>query len=130
MTPEAIYDLLVVAKGNSPALVYPIALPENPTLPAIRYMTIGGRSEPTFDTSGLQWQRLQVDVFGAFDVNGGYLSAWNLRERVLQALNGYQGTLSDGTFCNIELIERLDGFESHARHYRCAVEFYLLYTFQ
>ena len=45
--------------------LYPITLPENPTLPAIRYTVVGGMSMPTFETSGMNRWRFQFDCYGA-----------------------------------------------------------------
>lgn len=123
-----IYSLLTANVGLSAligARVYPIVLPEAPTLPAIRYQFAGGASEPTFETSGMQRLRVQFDCFGA-DPD----SADATRSALINALNGYQGLLSDGTYLqNADLIQSVDFFENDARQYRCMVEFYLYFNF-
>jgi len=105
---------------------YPITVPENPTLPAIRYLYVGGSSDPTFETSGLQKLRIQFDCLGATADD-----ADALRTALIQALNGYRGALSDGTY--LQLADLLgpgtDFFDNDARQYRCIVEFYLYFDF-
>lgn len=107
--------------------VYPVMLPENPTLPALIYKFVGGRSTPTLTTSGMQRSRLEIDCYGAT-----YDDASALRSAVIAALNGLQGQLADGTYLqNADLLNPgLDFFEDEPRQYRCMVEFYLFYTFQ
>jgi Protein of unknown function (DUF3168) len=126
--PNGLFSLLTADAGISALIgtrVYPVVLPENPTLPALLYKFVGGQSDPTLDTSGEQKLRLELDCYGAsFD------DASALRDAVTAALNGYQGTLSDGTFLQNawRLSPGVDFFEDEPRQYRCMVEFYLLYT--
>lgn len=105
--------------------VIPVTLPEPPILPALTYQFAGGSSQPTFETSGMQKQRVQFDCWGQ-----SYDDAASLRAALIAALNGYQGALSDGTYLqNAELLQSMDFFENEARQYRCMVEFYLWYDF-
>lgn len=130
MTAESIFSLLTMAKGDSTARVHPVLLPENEPLPAITYQVVGGSSEPTFETSGWQRLRLQVDVFGPYSRGrDGYRAASGIRETLVAALDGYAGVLSDGTMLQqVEYIQPIDGFQQDARQYRCGVEFYLYFT--
>ena len=94
-------------------------------VPALTYQIVGGSSDPTFTTSGLQKVRVQFDAFAA-----SYIAAAQVRDAVRILLNGYQGALSDGTFIqNADLIQNIDFFENDARQYRCASEFYFYFTF-
>lgn len=105
--------------------VYPVTLPENPTLPALSYQIAGGSSLPTFETSGMQRLRVQFEARGAT-----YDDAANLRAVLIAELNGMQAALSDGTTLqNAELIESIDYFDQDPRQFRCGVEFYLHFTF-
>ena len=110
--------------GSNPARIWPVLLPEDPTLPAITYHVIGGASMPTLSTSGMQRLRMQFDCWGA-----DYDDAATLRAALIAALNGYQGTLSDGTYLQYaQLIgPGTDFFEDAPRTFRCLCEFYLLY---
>lgn len=105
--------------------VYPLLVPEGVTLPAMTFQFPAGRSYPTFKTSGLQMLRMQVDVFGETyeDANAG-------REALRKFLNGYQGTLADGTkLQNVDLMAPGDTYEEYPRQFRCILEFYLYFNF-
>lgn len=105
--------------------VYPMTLPEAPTLPALSYQIVGGTSSPTFETSGMQKLRVQFDAWGA-DPD----SAANVRATLIKALNGFQGQLTDGTFLqNADLQQQIDFFADDPRQYRCMVEFYFYFDF-
>lgn len=105
--------------------LYPVTLPEIPTLPAATYHVIGGTSDPTFETSGMQKLRIQFDHYG-----NTYADANTLREATRVLLNGFVGALSDGTYLeDAQLIQSVDFFENDARQYRCMSEFYLYFNF-
>lgn len=128
--PAGLFSLLTADSGIAALIgtrVYPVMLPEDPTLPALLYKFVGGASSPTLTTSGMQRSRLEIDCYGAT-----YDDASALRSAVIAALNGFQDELGDGTYLqNAELLNPgLDFFEDEPRQYRCMVEFYLFYTFQ
>ena len=106
--------------------IYPVLLPEDSTLPAMTYHVIGGASMPTLSTSGMQRMRMQFDCWGQT-----YDDAATLRSTLISALNGYQGTLSDGT--NLQFAQLIgpgtDFFEDAPRQFRCMCEFYLFFNF-
>lgn len=103
--------------------ISPLVLPESPTLPAITYRTVGGSSKPTFTTAGQQRVRMEFNCWGA-----AALDAFNLRATLVAALNGYTGTLSDGTnLQNAQRLQNVDYFDHDARIYRAMVEFYLFF---
>lgn len=105
--------------------IYPIILPPDPTWPAMTYQIIAATPEPTLDTAGFQRWRLQFDCWA-----NTYADAASLRAALIRTLNGYQGTLSDGTLLqDAEFIQVTDFFADDARVYRCMVEFYLYFTF-
>lgn len=118
-------DLIAIVGGR----VFAVVLPENATLPAMTYQVVGGSSEPTFDTSGLQKVRVQFDFF-ADSKTGSYKAAAGARDALRKLLNGYTGTLSDGTVVqNADLIQNIDFFEEYPRQFRCMSEFYFYFTF-
>jgi hypothetical protein len=126
LTQDATVSALVAAR------VYPLVLPDAGAFPAITYQQIGGSSAATLNTSGMQRARLQIDCWSAPLPQGGtYRQAAALRDAVIGALNGWQGTFADGTaVSNIVLLgPGTDFFVHEALQYRCMVEFYLLYTF-
>lgn len=100
-------------------------LMDSKCLPAITFHVVGGASTPTFETSGLQRMRIQFDVFGR-----GYLEAAQIRDTLRKFLNGYRGTMPDGTFVsNVDLIQHIDFFEDGAREFRCSSEYYFYFTY-
>lgn len=105
--------------------VYPVRLPTASALPAITYKLVGGHSDPTLDTSGLQSPRWEFHCWGM-----KYADANVTRKALIELLNGYQGSLADGEYLqNVELIQSVDFDEPDALQYRCMVEFYLHFDF-
>lgn len=105
--------------------IYPMILPTEPTYPAATYQMISANPDPTLDTSGFQRWRIQFDCFGR-----SYSDAAGLRGALITALNGYLGTLNDGTrLQNAEFHNLTDFFYDASRTYRCMVEFYVYFTF-
>jgi hypothetical protein len=99
--------------------IYPLQLPQDPTLPAIEYSFIGGSSSPTFTTRGNKRYRVQIDCWG-----NTYAEAVTLRSAVKDALDGY----SDGQM-SILLISPRDFFDHELLQYRAMAEFYILSNF-
>lgn len=128
--PGGIFSLLTADAGVAALVatrVFPVEVPEDVTLPALLYRFVGGTSSPTLMTSGMQKARVQFDCYGET-----YDDASALRNAVVAALNGYQGTLADGTLLQNAwaLGPGTDFFEDDPRQFRCMVEFYLMYTLQ
>lgn len=117
--------------------IYPGTLPENigATLatvgPAIVFKIVGGNSDATIDSDGMQKLRVQFDCYAVgTSTASGYTAANSVREALRELLNGYQGMLPDGSFLdNADLIESRDAFMNEARQYVAEIEFYLLFTF-
>jgi uncharacterized protein DUF3168 len=105
--------------------IEPIELSINQTMPALTYKFIGGSSEPTLDSDGWQRQRVEFRSFG-----DTHFPADALREALRRFLNGFQGTLSDGTVLqNVQLIQSQDGFEQYSREFGLLSEYYFYFTF-
>jgi hypothetical protein len=112
------YSLLtssVPISGACGSNIWPLVLPNSPTLPAITYSFVGGTANPTFNTSGLTRYRVEVNCYGK-----SYTDAYTLRSAVKAALNGY----SDANM-TIEFMHPIDFFDHEVSVYRCAAEFYL-----
>ena len=116
--------------------IFPVTLPENIGAdlgggPAIVYRVIGGSSDATLETSGMQKLRVQFDCYAVgSSTASGYGVAVGVREALRLLLNGYQGALPDGSFLdNADLIESRDVFMNDARQYVAEIEFRLLFTF-
>jgi hypothetical protein len=109
--------------------IYPVLMPEGVKLTSgkggLTYKIVGGNSSPTFSSSGMQKVRIQFDAFGV-----NYIDAANIREAVRVLLNGFMGTLSDGTvIVDCELIQPIDFENNDARQFRLASEFYFMFNF-
>jgi hypothetical protein len=105
--------------------IYPAVLPTDPTYPCVLYKMIAAKPSPTMATSGFQRWRIEFDCFA-----NTYLSAASLRSALRSTLEGYRGTLSDGTYLqDAQFIQLGDMFEDDARVYRAMIEFYLFFDF-
>jgi hypothetical protein len=105
--------------------VYPDVRPTNPVYPLIEMKEISGIGRETWDTSGMQRDRYQFDVYAETKA-----VATTLRDAVRQVLNGYNGVLSDGTFLqNAWLINKMSSYSDDPRIYKSTMEFYVLYNF-
>jgi len=94
--------------------------------PCIGYQLVGGNSDSTLSTSGMQKARLQIDCWA---LTGDV--AKNLAAAVIAALNCYQGQLSDGTrLLDAQLVHPgADVFGSGSRYFCRMLEFYLFFNF-
>ena len=93
--------------------------------PAITFHLIGGSTDPTFESSGLQKVRVQFDVWSS-----SYLQGAQVRDALRRFLNGFVGELADGTYIqNADLIQNLDFYEDDAREFRCGSEYYFYFTY-
>lgn len=102
------------------------APPDTRYYPCLAFKFVGGTSMPTFSTSGMQRARLEVHCWATTpDV------AKQLADAVRQALNGYQGVLSDGTpLADAAMLHAgLDFLSDDSLYFSRMLEFYLLYTF-
>lgn len=103
---------------------YPSVLPKNPILPALVYRFVGGSQNATFTTRGMQRRRVEFYCFG-----NSALDADTLAAALVTALNGYAGTLSDGTILqNCDFIQEMDAYDYEALVFRRIVEFYFYFT--
>jgi hypothetical protein len=106
--------------------IYPLLLPQSPTLPALTYQWISLVPVHSMDgPSGLVARRLQVDCWGST-----YLAIETLAEAVRNRLDGYQGSLLAGSPSGsvvqgvFRAMER-DGYEEAPALYRRTVDFML-----
>jgi len=106
--------------------IEPIELSPGQTMPALTFKFVGGSSEPTFDTSGMQKRRVELNAYGS-----SALSADQVRTAVVKFLNGpWRVELADGSYLDsFELIAPLDFPEPDARRFRCMVELYAFFNF-
>lgn len=112
--------------------IFEILAPDDRQLyPCLSYTLVGGSSEPTMGTSGVLRERIEINALCLEPAAGKspYTIAAYLRAAVIQAVNGWQQNLSDGTrVLNTVLLNPGTDFCTEDRIFRCMVEFYVLYT--
>jgi len=116
----------LLANGDASSIFQTVVPPDRVQYPCIGYQFVGGASAETLSTSGQQRSRVQIDCWGVTAE-----SAKLLADAVRQALNGYQGLLTDGTLLlNAKMLHPgIDYFSDDSRFFRRMLEFYLLYNF-
>jgi hypothetical protein len=93
---EALFTFLSDAATNAGSRIYPNALPQGATLPAMRYFKVSDPPEQTHSgKSQLRHPRYQVDCIA--DGDEGYKDAVSLAEQVITAVDGYSGAMSTFT---------------------------------
>lgn len=109
---------LVLADATVAGLIgtrmFPVILPQNPTLPAITYQYLSGRSVVSNDgASGLAESTFQIDCWGAT-----YASTDELYEAVRDRLIAYKGDAGGVDVQGIFLVRKRDLYDYDARVYR------------
>jgi hypothetical protein len=117
MLESAIHQILTASLPET--RVYPVILPDDPTLPAISYQRISTtRQYSTTGPVALNRVRVQFDCWAR-----SYPEVKQLQVALLAALenrSAYAGTAID----SVSLITSADGFEQSARLYRVTSDFY------
>jgi hypothetical protein len=104
--------------------IYPVVLPEIPTLPATTFEDVGGRSEPTFDHLGPQRVRMQLNFHATT-----YMAAEQLAHATRLVLDKFVGAAPNGFyFTNIQFLKRIGNFDSDPKQFRCSNEYYVSYN--
>ena len=127
MIEEAIYTLLATTAtitsqlGTRPAGdtgVYPVTIPEDPTLPAVSYQIVSSVDARTLlDPIGLT--KTRVHMYGA---------AVQLRDVIKTAIAGYRGTFNGTKIQNILRATTGDVFADVPRQYTAKVDFYIWHS--
>ncbi len=114
---DATLTTLIVAR------LYPLILPQDPTVPAITYQVISGhRFHSTDGASGLSTPRIQFDCWAKT-----YLEAEALFEALRKRLDGFQG-LAVSTKVQAAFFEsERDDYDDAARLYRRSADFFVWY---
>lgn len=107
--------------------VYPVQLPQNPTLPAMVYNRISGeRVQHMEGSSGLASPRFQFDSFGRT-----YAEAKGVSEALRLAVEGFSGTMGgvNGPDVNSCLLQSdQDGYEDDLHVYWVSVDYIIWHT--
>lgn len=100
--------------------IYPMHLPQVPTLSALTYTRIFGAKELSHSgPSGLAQTQFQIDCWAS-----SYSGAKALSEQVRIALDGYSGVMGTSTVCAVEWMDDMDDFDEESDCYRviCSVK--------
>jgi len=122
MIEQGLYDLLSSDQALSQlvgARIYPVLIPEETTYPAITYQGVTGSVKPSVDGRAYSEKSIQIDAWG-----NTYGDIKCVQAALHRILDGYVGTLSDGTRVLSSLrINEFDAYESDARVYRSITEY-------
>lgn len=117
----ALYTLLTGTSAVSAIVgtrIYPVVLPQKPTLPAITMQRIpGSRVRSTRGPSGLAQSRYQVDCWAATQT-----AAEELAGVVRAATDGYRGTVSEVRIGGISVSGDRDFYEPDAKYNRVSFD--------
>jgi len=115
----------VKALIGNPARFYPVLVPEDPTYPCASYQVIS--EVPSYLLSGaspLNQIRLQVDTWSGGLQSASYASAKAVQAALRAVLEGYRGTLPDGTRVAAIFVDSArDLYEDDARSYRTTTDY-------
>jgi hypothetical protein len=103
--------------------VYPLILPQGPTLPAATYFKVSG--EDQISNSGSQdygWARYQIDAWATT-----FTAAQTLADLIRSRLHGFNGAVTSGSdswsFQGIFAMTVRDFYESDPKQYRVSRDF-------
>src|SRR5579884_169885 len=105
-------------------------LPKGTGLPSWAYTTVARQGTYTLGgKDGLVCKRLQIDCFGRGDPALGPADAVQLATAITNVLDDFRGTLPNNVQVQwIQQIGEHDFFDTGARSYRRALEFYIRYA--
>ncbi len=113
----------LVGTGNN-ARIYPLKLPQNPTLPAIVFTKISEQHvECMTGSAGLAMARIQFDCWAE-----NKDQAEDLSEALRQALQGYKGSMGSVTVQGVHFMNEMDDFEQGIDDFRIIVDFEIGYS--
>jgi len=122
--------------GSGPdARIYPVVLPQTPTLPTLTYQRVGSvRDRAMRGPTGTSFARVQFDAWApATDAGGGYAAAKGLADAVRRAVDGYAGAMGDATVGTlfVQLVEvenDRDGYEPAVKLFRAGFDMAVWWT--
>lgn len=103
--------------------VYPIQLPQDPTIPAIVYQRVDTpRTHAYTGPTGLARPRFQFDCIGT-----SYSQAKTLGNTLRQTLDGLRDTISGVWIQGVMSLNEVDFFDPAVDMYRISIDFMILY---
>ncbi len=117
------FQILLIEDAGVQSLVstriFPARQPQKSEYPAIRWGRLDSGIEAVLNVEAgewLMWDTFLVDCFA--QGSGGYFSASNIHDAVLQRLHGYSGVVSDGESPESTLSIQRIVFEKFDEFYR------------
>lgn len=130
MLEVGIQNLVVADTGvqailGTPARLYPVVLPDDPTYPCATYQLISDVPAYTLSPgSNIEVKRLQIDTWSGGPNGGSYMDAKSAAAAIRAVLELFSGQLPDGTLVAAIFVENsTDIFEQDARAYRTTTDF-------
>jgi hypothetical protein len=107
--------------------IYPVVLPQNPTLPAIVYSLVNAnRPESMIGGTGLVQARVQVDCWALTQD-----AAASLSNEVRKVLQGFSGNFGSGsTLVVVQAVHVVGEYEMHepdVNNYRVIIDYHIWY---
>ncbi len=101
--------------------LYPLTLPQNPTLPAMTYQWVSGERVHTADGAlGLSRPRIQFDAWATT-----YLVAESVFEALRKRLDAFRGAAGASIIQGAFFDSERDLYESEPKLYRRSVDFFV-----
>lgn len=122
MIEQALFSLISAALGHD--RVYPLVLPQKPTLPAMVYQRIGG-GDDELTSSGvadLVEGRFQLDAYAK-----SYPEAKTTANAIRAALSGYHGSVLGVRIDAARRDATTDGFEPETKLFRVSADYIIFF---
>ena len=105
---EALYAYLSIEPGLAALIsdrIYPVALPQTPTLPAVTYMRVSAPTLQDFSGTIKRLARMQFDAWST-----SYDEAHQVNDALIAALDNYSGLMGGvgGVQCDVTLMTDQD----------------------
>ena len=127
---ESALRTFVIAGSDVTALIgsrmYPLKMPQSPTMPLLVYQRISGPREHDADgAAGIANPRIQIDAWAAT-----YTGAKDLATKVRKRIDGYSGDVGspavDVVFSH--LLSDRDFYDSETEYYRVSMDFEIMHV--
>lgn len=107
MNAGAVVFGLLANQTTAAERVYPLLLPESPTMPALSYQQVSAVQTHAMGTSGAPWRiRLQLDVWGRT-----YADVRGLAAEAFARLNRYRGSVAGVEVLDVLLDNERETYE-------------------
>lgn len=125
MLEEALYSYLSGHAGLTAlvaARIYPVALPQSTTLPAVTFLRVDAPTLQTFCGTAKTRARVQVSAWGTT-----HIQALTVAEQVRAALDNYAGLMGGGVYCDVTLLSDHSFNDSEPGWYQLVSDFEVWY---